>query len=79
VIVSHSAFDPASVTIKRGETVIWENLNTMDHSPVSVDGRFDTCVLKAAGDSCSITFSKSGTYEYYNKGHPNVKGTVIVE
>ncbi|MHA2344563.1 MAG: cupredoxin domain-containing protein [Candidatus Hodarchaeales archaeon] len=79
VMVSHSAFNPSSVTIKRGGIVIWENLNTMEHSPVSIDGRFGTCVLKAAGDSCSRTFSESGTYEYYNKGHPSVKGTIIVE
>jgi plastocyanin len=79
VSVSHSAFNPSSLTIKRGGIVIWENLNTMDHSPVSIDGRFGTCVLKVAGDSCSITFSESGTYEYYNKGHPSVKGTIIVE
>lgn len=78
VEIKNFAFNPSTITIKVGDTVRWTNKDSVAHTATANDGSFDTGYL-SYGQSKSITFSKSGTYDYYCIPHPWMKGKVIVE
>ena len=69
-------FDPGVIRIRAGQTVTWTNNDNFTHT-VRVDGRPDHKVGR--GESVSITFDRSGTYEYECTLHSHdMRGTVIV-
>lgn len=76
------AFNPRAVTIKKGATVTWKQMDSAPHTATSTSApagaAFDSGTLNK-GDSWSHTFNIEGTYEYYCAIHPNMKGNVIVE
>jgi len=72
------AFKAPSITIATGTVVVWKNLDDDPHTVTAVDGSFDSGGL-AQGDTFRHTFSKPGTYQYYCKVHPMMRGTVIVK
>ncbi|MDT7858611.1 MAG: cupredoxin family copper-binding protein [Candidatus Aenigmarchaeota archaeon] len=78
VEIKNFAFNPETIKIKVGDTVRWTNKDSVPHTATADDGSFDTGYL-SYGKSKSITFSKSGTYDYYCIPHPWMKGKVIVE
>ncbi len=78
VIIENYAFNPATITVKVGDTVTWTNKDSMEHTASSDDGTFDTGLIKQ-GKSGTVTFSKAGTYTYHCTVHHNMKGTVIVQ
>jgi len=89
-----SAYSPDSITISVGETITWENNDTIDHTvtstsdigPACTEGGGSTTGLPlnsgiiAAGGTFSHTFDTAGTYHYVCtiSGHL-MRGTVIVE
>lgn len=78
VVMKGFAFNPASITIKAGESVTWTNQDGSTHN-VTADGKvFDSSDI-APGASYTFTFANAGTYTYTCTIHPNMKGTVIVQ
>ena len=75
-------FDPASLTIAPGDSVIWTNTDANDHTATEdSENRFDEYV-EAGADSEEVEFSDSDAgkaYTYYCKLHTMEPGTVIVE
>lgn len=83
VLISDYAFVPQTITVRGGEIVRWENRDATPHRIMFTDatGR-DTGVESSAlssSQSYSRKFETAGTYPYYCKIHPDMKGTVIVE
>jgi len=78
VAIADFSFSPASITIGQGDTVTWTNNGPTAHSATANGGEFDTGILKA-GQSSSHTFSQAGTYSYFCRPHPFMKGTVVVQ
>lgn len=70
-------YTPSTVTVKKGETVIWTNRDSVQHD-VSGVGEFKGPLL-TSGESFSYTFDTVGTYDYICTPHPYMQGTVIVE
>jgi hypothetical protein len=68
-------FNPKTVETRAGDTVIWRNAGTLEHS-VTAD-TFDAGLLKA-GATWSRTFDSPGVYAYRCTPHPWMKGTVRV-
>ncbi len=73
-------YQPETVTIKVGDTVVWTQVDETKHTVTIVTGpeTFDSGLL-SAGETFSYTFTKPGTYSYKCKPHPGMRGTVIVE
>jgi len=71
-------YDPASVTIKAGDTVTWTNADQRDHSVAAADGSFSSGNI-GPGATYSFVFSKAGKFEYSCSLHPRMKGVVIVQ
>lgn len=88
-------YEPKTITIRSGETVIWKNASSMLHSVTDVPGKaakaqdavlprnakeFDSGLLEA-GKTFSHTFTVPGTYKYFCIPHEELGmvGTVIVK
>ncbi|MEI6131476.1 MAG: cupredoxin family copper-binding protein [Bacillota bacterium] len=78
VSISNFAFDPASLTIKVGETVIWTNNDSVGHN-IAISSLNLVSPTFAAGGTFSQMFNSAGTYDYSCGIHPSMKGTIVVQ
>ncbi len=78
VNIQNFAFSPAEITIKKGDTVKWTNLDSVSHTVTSDNGKFDSGLL-SQNASWSRTFSEAGTFEYHCTPHPYMTAKIIVE
>lgn len=79
VNIKNFQYQPVTLTVSTGTTVVWENNDTVLHTVTSNDGTgtLDSGRL-SQGETYSYTFSTPGTYTYYCAIHPNMRGTIIV-
>ena len=77
VSIKNSAFDPKTLTIKKGQTVQWTNSDNLDHSIKADDGSFKSGTLKRK-QAFEHTFKKVGKFPYACTLHPREKGTIVV-
>jgi plastocyanin len=76
VSIKNFAFNPGSVTISRGDTVRWTNMDSTAHTVTSMN--FDSGRLEP-GNSFEFTFTDPGTVEYHCSIHPAImQGNVTV-
>jgi plastocyanin len=78
VSIKGRAFQPATLRIKKGESVTWKNNDDIDHTVDAEDGSFSSGTIKS-GKSFTHTFKKAGKYAYSCHLHPRMKGTIVVE
>lgn len=83
VSVGDNFFDPASVTVTTGSTIIWKNMGTHNHtatsgSPSARSGLFDSGPL-SPNQSFQQTFSTPGNFAYFCTVHPEMTGMIIVQ
>jgi plastocyanin len=72
-----NGFSPATLTIPVGDTVSWQNQDTVQHTATANDGTFDSGLIAAAG-SFSFKFTRAGTFHYKCTIH-GFSGTVTVQ
>lgn len=79
-------FEPASVTIKKGETVRFVNLSSEDRWPASnvhpthdIYPEFDPAKPISAGGSWSFRFNEAGIWRYHDHLDAPISGVVIAE
>ncbi len=77
VVIDGLKYDPETLTVKRGETVIWTNKDPFPHT-VTAQGKFDSHDI-AAGGSWKYVARTAGEYSYICTLHPNMKGMLRVE
>jgi plastocyanin len=77
VLIKGFAFDPATITVAKGTTVTWMNMDSASHTVVATGNAFSSDTLKN-GQSYAYTFNETGTFEYKCSIHPNMSGKVIV-
>ncbi|MBO2452970.1 cupredoxin domain-containing protein [Actinomadura barringtoniae] len=74
-----SAFSPATVSVRAGDTVIWTNLDQVPHDVVTTSGPQSVRgPLLQRGRSWSFTFRTPGTYSYYCSIHPDMRAQAVV-
>jgi plastocyanin len=78
VSIKDGSYDPATVTINAGQTVKWKNDGKETHTVTSSKGDWGSNDL-APGHEFTATYTLPGTFEYYCRFHPNMKGKVIVK
>jgi plastocyanin len=71
------AFSPANIVVDVGATVTWTNEHGVSHT-VSSGGDELASPLFGRGETYRRTFDEAGTYAYYCKPHPYMKGLVTV-
>ncbi len=76
-MIKDFSFEPATVSVKVGETVVFTNLDSAVHTATADEGPFDSGDLRK-GQSFTFTADKPGTYTYFCMPHPYMKGTIEV-
>jgi plastocyanin len=75
--IDNFSFTPASVTIKPGDTIVFENHDDIPHLVVDGAGKFRSRALDT-NDRFSVSFDKPGAIAYFCGLHPQMKGTIVV-
>jgi len=82
VTITDNGFDPATVKVKKGQEVTWNNQSHIAQKLVGTQKRpagLGTSDPLNFGDTYSFTFEDTGTYTYYDPAKVDHQGTVIVE
>ncbi len=90
VDITAAGFSPQAVTVKAGQSVLWTNRDKTEHwiapdptDPYPSNGTcgsaFNSCQALQLGDSWKFTFTKTGTWDYYDKLNPKFVGEVVVQ
>lgn len=77
--ISGFAFNPSTLTIPKGASVIWTNRDSAPHTIVSDNGDEINSDRISQGATYAHTFNAAGTYDYHCGLHPSMKGQIIVE
>ncbi|MGA7951183.1 MAG: cupredoxin family copper-binding protein [Thiobacillaceae bacterium] len=77
VVIEGTRFEPETLTVKRGETVMWINKDPFPHT-VTAAGEFDSHDIPP-NRSWRYKAQKPGEYAYSCTLHPNMTGTLKVE
>lgn len=82
------SYEPESLSVKQGETVLVDNVDAMPHTVTNGEGPsdstsgkiFDTSIING-GESAVLetTDVEPGTYTYYCTVHPYMTGSLTVE
>ena len=75
--IDNFSFTPQSVTIKPGDTVIFENHDDIPHLVADSAGNFRSKALDT-NDKYSVSFDKPGAIAYFCGLHPQMKGRIVV-
>jgi plastocyanin len=78
IVMEGVAFVPQTVTVKRGDTVVWVNKDMFSHTATAQDRSFDSRDI-AVGKSWKYVPAGTGTFPYICTLHPTMKGTLIVK
>jgi len=76
VTIEGTQFAPASLTVNRGDTVVWVNKDPFPHT-ATAKGVFDSKII-AAGKSWRYKATRAGEFQYVCTLHPTMKGTLAV-
>jgi plastocyanin len=77
IVIDKFLFTPATLTVKPGTTVTFENHDGMIHNIVGVGGIFRSKPLDT-NDKFSVAFDKPGEFPYFCGLHPYMKGKIVV-
>jgi plastocyanin len=78
VVMEGTAFVPATLTVRRGDTVVWVNKDMFPHTATAQDGSFDSGAF-APNKTWKYVAAKNGTFSYVCTLHPTMKGLLIVK
>ena len=77
VTIEGMRFEPATVTVARGDTVVWVNKDVVPHTATSETGRFDSQTIQPDG-IWRQTVDTLGSFPYVCTFHPSMTGTLRV-
>ena len=78
VTIKNYDFSPMKLTVVRGASVTWKNLDEEPHTVTSTDGLFRSGALDG-GDSFKFKFDKPGAYSYLCSIHSKMRAVIIVK
>lgn len=86
VIINEDEFSPATLKIKAGTTVIWQNDNSQSHYiesdpyPTHTDlPGLNSKTSFGKNATYEYTFNQKGTFGYHDRLNPTYHGTIVVE
>lgn len=83
--IHNFSFQPQELTVAPGTTVVWTNLDGVQHNVHVVADKKNplkedvVAGLLSKGQKVAVTFNKEGTYSYHCDPHTFMKGTIIVK
>ena len=81
VVMKSISYDPKSVEVPVGGSIVWTNKAFTNHTATSDDGAmFDTGEIKSNESSSAVKFDKEGEFQYHCKIHgKTMSGTIVVK
>ena len=76
VTIKQLVFSPAQISAKPGDKIEWMNQDFVAHTATARDKSFDVQI--PANGKGSFTVSKTGTFDYFCRFHPMMKGQIQV-
>ena len=77
VVVEGMKFEPATITVKRGDKVVWQNRDIVPHTATAA-GKFDSGHVDG-GKSWTWTAGATGRIDSVCPYHPGMKAVAVVE
>lgn len=92
--ITSAGYSPSTLTIKAGDTVVFQNNDADIHWPASavhpthtaypesggcIGSKFDACAGLAQSETFSFTFNQKGTWLYHDHLNPSLTGSITVE
>jgi plastocyanin len=71
-------YNPAEVTVHRGDTVVWVNKDPFPHTATAGDKAFDSGSIDVNG-TWKFVATKNGVHSYGCNFHPTMKGKLTVK
>jgi plastocyanin len=87
-VQGNPSYDPATLTVKKGDKITVTNKDTLPHTVTSGAGptdpnsakQFDTSILEAGATAdIETTNMNAGEYSYYCAVHPYMTGKLVVQ
>ena len=78
VIIEGTSFQPASLTVAAGDSVLWLNKDFFPHTATSTQGKFDSKEIES-GESWKYVAKQKGDYAYFCTFHTTMKGMLRVK
>lgn len=72
------SFSPTTVTVKVGQTVTWQNTDSITHRMLDNGGSFDSGTLSGGATSTPVKLTTVGAFPYHCTIHPSMTGTITV-
>ncbi|KLK92767.1 hypothetical protein AA309_12560 [Microvirga vignae] len=76
-VMKAADYAPKQVRVQVGDVVEWVNQDIVAHTATASDKSWDISVTP--GRSGRITMQVPGTFGYFCRYHPNMKGEIVVE
>jgi 3',5'-cyclic AMP phosphodiesterase CpdA len=76
--IDNFAFNPKTLTVKAGQTVMWTNHDDVPHRIQSADDRFPPSMVLDTRGVYTVTLAAAGEYQYFCSLHPKMIGTIIL-
>ncbi|HZO23109.1 MAG TPA: cupredoxin family copper-binding protein [Steroidobacteraceae bacterium] len=78
VTIENLQFTPQTLTVRRGDHVVWVNKDLFPHTVSSTEKKFDSRSI-APNSSWTFVAKASGTFPYACTFHPTMTGTLVVQ
>ena len=78
VTMENMRFQPESLTVARGDTVVWVNKDLVPHTATSKAGKFDSKIIQAE-KSWRFTARTKGEFAYICTFHPTMTAMLRVK
>jgi plastocyanin len=78
VTIEAMRFEPETLTVAPGDTIIWVNKDLVPHTATSELGRFDSADIQTE-KSWKYTIRTKGDFAYVCTFHPTMKGMLRVK
>jgi len=78
VLIEGTSFTPQSLTVRRGDTVVWKNKDPFPHTVTARNRHFDSGIL-AEDQSWQYTANEPGKFPYFCTLHQIMTGVLTVE
>ena len=77
VTITNFVFQPATLRIAPGDTVVWKNTDIVPHTATARDGAFDSKTIDG-GANWRWVATATGSHPYYCVFHPNMQAAIEV-
>ena len=78
VTIDGTQFQPNSLAVHPGDTVVWVNKDPFPHTVTSKAGRFDSQQIQP-GASWKYRAVRKGTFDYVCSLHPTMTGRIRIQ